>query len=113
MTTLDLNQIKDVLLKQRQEIVARMNTLEEGWKDLGGREVEMEEEAQKADLTTLYDQLDKREIDEIEAIDHALVKLASVGYGVCEQCKKSIGEARLEVLPTTRWCKSCAVSKHI
>ena len=112
MTTLDLNQIKDVLLKQRQEIVARMNTLEEGWKDLGGREVETEEEAQKADLTTLYDQLDKREIDEIEAIDNALVKLASVGYGVCEECKKSIGESRLEVLPTTRWCKSCAESKH-
>ena len=113
MTTLDLSQIKDALLKQRQEIVARLHSLEEGWDSLGEREIEREEEAQKADLTSLYNQLDEFEIDEIEAIDHALIKLASSGYGICEQCQKFVSAKRLEVLPTTRWCKSCAESKHI
>ena len=111
MTSLNFNQIKDVLLKQRQEIVSRLHDFEEGWKDLGEHDIEWQEEAQKADLTSLYDFLDEREVDKIEAIDHALSKLATSGSGVCEQCQKTISNKRLEVLPTTRWCKACAESK--
>lgn len=113
MTTLDLNQIKDVLLKQRQEIVARLHSLEEGWNDLGEREIEREEEAQKADLTSLYDKLDAREIEEIKEIDSALFKIDTSGYGICQQCQKPISVARLEVLPATPWCKSCAETKKM
>ncbi len=46
--------------------------------------------------------------DSLADIDHALEKLDSGGYGRCERCGEEIGEARLEAMPATRFCISCA-----
>lgn len=41
-------------------------------------------------------------------IEAALERLANHRYGTCERCGERIVEARLDVLPATRWCMSCA-----
>lgn len=46
--------------------------------------------------------------DSLADIDHALEKLDAGGYGRCERCGGEIGEARLEAMPATRFCISCA-----
>lgn len=44
----------------------------------------------------------------LEEVDHALTRLAEGGYGRCEVCSSDIPEARLEAIPWTSRCVSCA-----
>ena len=43
----------------------------------------------------------------VDEIDHALQKIASGTYGVCERCGQAIPKARLKALPYARLCVSC------
>lgn len=104
----DMEHLKDLLLAQRREIFRCSQDLAADWQALSERDVEKEEEAQKADLSCLFEQLDNREQEEIKEIDRALAKIATATYGSCEQCRKPIGLDRLEALPATRWCSGCA-----
>ena len=108
MTEVNIAQLKETLLQRRQEIFERLYRLEESWQELGEREIEWEEEAQKVDLSELYDRLDSFERDEIEQIDRALQKIGTTGFGICESCSKPIKEQRLAAIPYTRWCRLCA-----
>ena len=104
----DLHRLKDLLLAQRREIFGRLQGLESEWETLSKHDIEPEEEAQKADLTALFNQLDDLEKQEIEDIDLSLSKMAAATYGACEKCGKTISLERLETLPATRFCKRCA-----
>ncbi len=108
MTKQGMMHLREVLLKQRQEIFGRLRRLESDWQVLGERDIELEEEAQKADETNLFDQLGELEKDEIEDIDLALCRIAAGSYGICESCEKLISLKRLEALPATRLCRRCA-----
>ena len=103
----DLKRLKDLILRQRLEIYDRLQGLESEWETLSARDIEMEEEAQKADLTALFDQLEELDKQEIEEIDVALTKMAAATYGTCEKCRKLISLKRLETLPATRLCTRC------
>jgi len=46
--------------------------------------------------TTLQEQLDD--------VEHALVRLDEGTYGTCETCRQPIVAARLEAMPATRFC---------
>src|SRR5215218_4698161 len=41
-------------------------------------------------------------------VERALAKLDEGSYGACELCGNDIGEARLEAMPATRYCITCA-----
>lgn len=110
MAELDLERLKKKLLLQRQEIFHCLQDLQKDWQDLSVRDIEFEEEAQKVELTELFNQLDEREQREIEEIDLALTKMAAATYGMCESCKKPISLERLESIPATRFCYKCAAS---
>ena len=43
----------------------------------------------------------------VEEIDAALAKLDAGTYGLCENCRNPIPEARLEALPQARLCVRC------
>lgn len=103
-----LEQLKAKLLQQRQEIFGRLRGLENGWQALCEPEIEMEEEAQKAGLTELFNSLDQQEQQQIEEIDLALTKMAATSYGICEACGKAIALDRLQLLPATRYCRKCS-----
>jgi DnaK suppressor protein len=51
-------------------------------------------------------------LDALEDVDHALAKLDSDGYGLCESCGSQIAEARLQAMPTARMCIACASKKR-
>lgn len=108
MDAYDMERLKNLLLEQREEICRYRQDLESDWQALSERDVEKEEEAQKADLTCLFEQLDNREQEEIREIDRALTKIATATYGSCEQCRKPISLERLAALPSTRLCGACA-----
>lgn len=45
---------------------------------------------------------------EIRAIEAALARIATGDYGFCMKCGAEIGQERLDVLPYTPFCRSCA-----
>jgi len=45
---------------------------------------------------------------EIRMIEAALTRIAEGEYGYCAKCGAEIGEERLDVLPYTPFCRSCA-----
>jgi DnaK suppressor protein len=108
MSGSEMEQLRRALLMQRREIFERLHHFEEDWQALGERDIELEEEAQKADLTSLFDQLDERSKEQIEEIDLALCRIAAGSYGICEECEELIPLKRLEALPYARLCVGCA-----
>lgn len=49
-----------------------------------------------------------RAVETRTELDAALAALAAGSYGVCERCGRRIDPARLEALPRTRTCITCA-----
>lgn len=108
MTANNLEQLKAKLLQQRQEIFGRLHSLEDGWQALSEPDIEVEDEAQKAQLTELFNRLDLQEQQQIKELDLALARIAAASYGVCETCRKAIPLDRLQLLPATRYCRKCS-----
>lgn len=42
--------------------------------------------------------------DQLDAVEQALIKLDEGTYGRCERCQQSIPPARLEAVPSSRFC---------
>jgi DnaK suppressor protein len=42
--------------------------------------------------------------EQLDDVEHALARLDEGTYGVCEVCGNPISEARLEIMPATRFC---------
>jgi RNA polymerase-binding transcription factor DksA len=64
--------------------------------------------ATDAPLVTVLDALNHDEVREIVEIDAALERIKSGDYGRCETCGGAIGSQRLNALPETRYCITCA-----
>jgi RNA polymerase-binding transcription factor len=52
----------------------------------------------------IHDQI----IQQLEAVDEALARVADGTYGVCEVCGRSIAPERLEAIPWAATCVACA-----
>jgi len=108
MSERDEVHLREMLLNQRQEILEQYQRFEFDLQVLEERDIEMEEEAQKADEISLLDKLVERDKDKLEEIDLALFRMAAGNYGICESCHKPISLERLETLPESRLCRMCA-----
>ncbi len=51
-------------------------------------------------------------VEGLREVEHALEKLGTDRYGVCEQCGQEIAPARLEARPEARLCIDCAASSR-
>jgi DnaK suppressor protein len=108
MTEDEIVRLKEKLGEKRKEILDQVIQMESRWEDMKERDIELEEEAQKASITESYALLDDRGKEEIGLIDLALNKLVLGEYGVCESCGDDIALKRLEALPWARLCVDCA-----
>lgn len=106
--SMDLNFLKEKLLKEQGEIVKQL-------KDLGevpdmGSDTEGEVAEEEADEAEEYSknlgikQALKARLLEIK---NALDKMAKNEYGKCEKCGMAIEEAILKIDPESRLCKHC------
>ncbi len=48
-----------------------------------------------------------RHINEIRAVERALLRIGSGAYGICVDCDEPIGAARLQAQPTATRCSRC------
>ncbi len=67
-----------------------------------------EEQAVERGNEPVLEALDEKILAELEALRLAVRRLEEGRYGVCVACEGEIPAARLEALPTTIRCLSCA-----
>jgi DnaK suppressor protein len=95
--------VREVLEEERTVLRSQLDELgvveyDENFADSG--QVAAEQGENKA----LVNQLEET----LREVERALAKLDEGNYGSCETCGKEIGEARLEAMPATRFCRDCA-----
>ena len=67
-----------------------------------------EENATASEMDEVLEELGHAGTAEVQAIYAALERLKSGTYGNCARCGERISEERLNVLPHTPLCKTCA-----
>lgn len=106
MTTLKTR--RATLLKRLSELDSRLHAIEaqldephsKDWDDMA-----IEREGEE-----VLESLGAAGQDEIRRIQAALRRLREGEYGICAECGGDISEERLDVLPATPFCKTCAVN---
>lgn len=98
----DLRRQRDAFFKEFTDVEADLRFIAED------RESELEERAQEERSARVLARLDDRSRHLIEEVDAALQRIAEGNYGRCEDCGRVIPLARLQALPATRFCVSCA-----
>ena len=88
----------------RQELISSDN---QHYVDLAGQVHDLEEES-LADLLVDLELADiDRHIQEIRAIDAALISMSEGRYGLCAKCGNPIDKKRLRAVPTAQRCYRC------
>lgn len=105
---LPLQEFRAKLLAQRRDLFRQAAQTEDDllWLETDS-ESESEERGRTETMIRLLDRLDERMKREIEAIDHALMKIETGSYGRCERCGKDIPDARLQSVPWAATCLAC------
>ncbi len=106
-STDQLESLRAALEEERDELLDQLAEL-----GVGGEEIEFDENfadsgqvaAEQGETKVLINQLQ----DTLNDVQRALGKLEAGTYGACERCGNEISEARLEAMPGTRWCITCA-----
>jgi len=103
-----LEERKADLEKQLKEVAEKSHRGENGYEakfpQYGWTEDENADEvATYVNSLSLRDNL----VSALDDVERALEKIRNGTYGVCEKCNQPIGEERLRVFPTARWCLAC------
>ncbi|MDQ2091383.1 TraR/DksA family transcriptional regulator [Marimonas arenosa] len=96
------------LLKRLSELDERLHDIEEEFD--GHQSKDWEEMATERENDEVLEGLGVAGREEITRIRAALQRIREGEYGFCMKCGEEISEARLDVLPDTPFCKTCAAS---
>ncbi len=99
----DLHAVRDQLVTDRDELARQLGELSSD-----GAAIDADENfadsaqvaAEHVENRTLAAQLQ----DQLDDVESALGRLDAGTYGTCEVCEKPVTAARLEAMPSTRFC---------
>ncbi|MBN2547085.1 MAG: TraR/DksA family transcriptional regulator [Spirochaetes bacterium] len=106
-----LEHYKELLLKEKQEVLNELLETDESAKAL--LEDESHNVNDSIDLATstitqnLLKTMNQKNQQKIMAIEAALRRIGENGFGVCISCGSNIEESRLEAIPWTTKCMKC------
>lgn len=63
---------------------------------------------QGVSLLRVQNQISKKNVTKLRALEHAILQIDKGDYGLCEECEEKIGYRRLEAIPCCTLCISCA-----
>jgi DnaK suppressor protein len=104
-----LEQFKKVLLDRREQLAAsvKSHAMELPETGLDGSAGDSSDHA-AADFTTeMFGALLERQAGTLEEVEHALQKIKSGEFGICEMCDVAIASKRLKALPWAKYCLEC------
>ncbi|OYO16519.1 TraR/DksA family transcriptional regulator [Enemella evansiae] len=106
---------KRLLVAAQREVLERAGALDDAFDDVvaalrdSNADDEHDTEGQTIAVDrAMADALRRGARDQLERIDAALERLDEGTYGVCTACGEPIADERLEALPTTTRCITCA-----
>lgn len=99
---------KNALLKRLSELDHRLHDIEAELDTEHSKD--WEESAVEREGDEVLEHLGQAGQDEIRRIRAALARIRSGDYGACTKCGEEISNQRLDVLPDTPFCKTCAAS---
>lgn len=102
-----LKKMKQMLLEQKNKLV-NLDPLKVDI-DMSGDETD---EIQANILLNMQKQLMIRNLDKIEKINDALLKIENNTYGLCQDCNLEIAEKRLLANPHFLTCVGCAEDRE-
>jgi DnaK suppressor protein len=103
----DLQYFKDLLLKQRGEILNKTDSFK------ANSVIETPAQGDEGDLAvselnlSLTLRLQERQTQLLQKIDRALSKLDEGSFGLCEQCEEPLHINRLKARPVATLCIAC------
>ena len=97
---------RETLLARRSEILARLAGIDDRLDE--PEDKDREEAATQTEDDQMLLSLGELERAEVARIDAALDRVAQGTWGVCVRCGDAIEPKRLELLPETPFCASCA-----
>jgi DnaK suppressor protein len=101
-------QVKEELLKQRQELLYEVSNSYETCREIGQDGVpdigDMSSVAYSRDVLFNLSETQRRRIHDI---DVALEQIEKGEYGICMSCGEEISPRRMEVRPFSRYCVEC------
>lgn len=105
-----INSVKEKLTLEKERLIRSLTTQSDDMKNLinpqeSGDEVDV---ASDAIDRALLDTLGAKDAERLQMIDNALERIRLERYGICVSCGKDIPQERLEILPYTVMCVSCA-----
>lgn len=107
MDEMMLQQIRDVLLARSRQFISRPHLHAVGDQEEHENQTEIIDIAQNLEQLDRDSSLAEQERRELLAVEHALGKLMSGSFGVCEDCAEEIPHKRLLVVPEARLCANC------
>ncbi|MCB1759209.1 MAG: TraR/DksA family transcriptional regulator [Gammaproteobacteria bacterium] len=101
--------IRQQLLQRREILIKRMQSIaEEQQHAAGPLSQDFAEQATEREHEEVLDALGEAGRLELSQINRTLERISDGEYGVCAGCGEDIAEARLEILPHSEYCVSCA-----
>lgn len=101
------------LATRRAQLDARMEFLRERLRELDAeldshQSKDWQELATEREADEVLERLGQSGMTEIAQIQAALARMDADEYGLCVKCGSDISEERLDLLPDTPFCRSCA-----
>lgn len=107
---MDLKQIETLLTVKLATLEDRLNDVK---KDVAKpHSTDSSEQAQERENDEVLEEIGRETENAIAAINTALAKIRNGTYGACSVCGGAIAQERLEAIPETVSCVSCAASLY-
>ncbi len=107
MKAKDVQYFKELLLKQRSEILNKTDSIK------GEAPIESTGQGDEGDLAvseltlSITLRLQERQTHLLQKIDRALGKIEEGSFGLCEQCEEALAINRLKARPVATLCIAC------
>ena len=94
------------LLARRDDLTRALAEIEDRLDDEPPKD--WEDRASERQGDEVLQALGSHDLTELRQIDAALGRIEAGAYGTCTRCGSEISAARLDALPETPFCKTCA-----
>lgn len=102
---IDVKQFKERLLARKEELVERLEKLEDVLDD--PKSADFSEHATESEFDEVYESQGLSGLKEVEAINAALERVKNDSFGICAKCGNEISQERLDAVPHAAMCRHC------
>lgn len=105
---MNVEKYRTILTERRQELETRLLKIEADFE--APRDLDDDDRAMERNNDEVLEEMGEAGQKELGAIEAALDRVAAGTFGICVSCGQPIAEDRLDLLPHTPFCQTCAAA---